>query len=86
MESIKSHGYYVLPILHGDALIGRISMKMDRKQAILSAEAVYAEENAPDDGGTVTAVRQSVEQLAQFLDAKQIDWGTVPAQWQTLAT
>jgi len=70
--------------LHGDRLIGRIDMNMDRKQGVLTAQAVYAEENAPDDGGVVTAVRESVHDLAQFLAAKQVNWGTVPAQWRGL--
>jgi uncharacterized protein YcaQ len=80
----RQFGYYVLPILHGDELIGRIDMKMDRKKGVLAAQNVYAEDDAPDDNGVVTAVRESVQDLAQFLSAKRVDWGTVPPQWQGL--
>jgi hypothetical protein len=80
----RQYGYYVLPILHGDQLIGRIDMNMDRKKGVLAAQTVYAEENVPDDEGTVTAVRESVHNLAQFLSADKVEWGTVPAQWQGL--
>ena len=73
----RQYGYYVLPILHGDRLIGRIDMNMDRKQGVLAAQTVYAEEGAPDGDGVVTAVRQSVHDLAQFLAANQVVWGTV---------
>lgn len=77
----REFGYYVLPILHGDQLIGRIDMRMDRKKNVLAAQNVYAEENAPDDGGVITAVRDAIYDLAQFLAADQITWGPVPAQW-----
>ncbi len=80
----RQFGYYVLPILHGDDLIGRIDMKMDRKKGILLAQNVYAEEDAPDDEGVVTAVRESVQDLAQFLAADKVDWGAVPTGWAGL--
>jgi uncharacterized protein YcaQ len=80
----REFGYYVLPILHDDVLIGRIDMRMDRKKGVLSAQNVYAEENAPDDDGMITAVRQSIHDLAQFLSAKQVMWGNVPTQWKGL--
>jgi hypothetical protein len=80
----RQFGYYVLPILHGDQLIGRIDMNMDRKKGILRAQTVYAEENAPDGEEVVTAVRQSIHDLAQFLGADKVVWGTVPVQWQGL--
>ena len=78
----REFGYYVLPILHGDELIGRVDMRMDRKKGVLSAQNVYAEENVPDDVGVITAVRESVQSLAQFLAAGQVEWGNVPSQWQ----
>ncbi|MBE2221766.1 MAG: YcaQ family DNA glycosylase [Anaerolineae bacterium] len=80
----REFGYYVLPILYGDDLIGRIDMNMDRKKGVLAAQTVYAEENAPDGEEVVTAVRQSVHDLAQFLAADKVDWGTMPSQWQEL--
>ncbi|RMF02606.1 MAG: winged helix-turn-helix domain-containing protein, partial [Chloroflexi bacterium] len=52
----RQYGYYVLPILHGDRLIGRIDPKMDRKSGTLHVNAVYAEPDAPQDSATARAV------------------------------
>ncbi|MBI5082512.1 MAG: winged helix DNA-binding domain-containing protein, partial [Chloroflexi bacterium] len=71
-EKKRQYGYYVLPILHGDQLIGRVSPKMDREQNMLMVEAVYAEPHAPKHG---KAVRQAIEELAEFLGADEIVYG-----------
>jgi uncharacterized protein YcaQ len=80
----RQYGYYVLPILHGDKLIGRIDPKMDRKTGTLHIYNVYAEENAPDDPVIVQAIGQNIADLAQFLGAKQIEWGNVPEKWSAM--
>ena len=82
----REFGYYVLPILHGDRLIGRIDPKMDRKTDTLHVNRVYAETDAPDGADVVTAVDDAVRRLAQFLGAKRIHWGEVPAQWAGLGS
>lgn len=79
-EKKRQYGYYVLPILHGDQLIGRVSPKMDREQNKLMIEAVYAEPNAPKNG---KAVRQAIEELAEFLKADEIVYGKkMPGMWK----
>ncbi|MEK7441219.1 MAG: crosslink repair DNA glycosylase YcaQ family protein [Chloroflexota bacterium] len=79
-EKKRQYGYYVLPILHGDQLIGRISPKMDREQNKLIVEAVYAEPNAPKSG---KVVRQAIEELAVFLKADEIVYGKkMPSVWK----
>ena len=42
----REYGYYVLPILHGDRLIGRIDPDYDRRPGSLAVSAVYAEPEA----------------------------------------
>lgn len=80
----REYGYYVLPILYGDKLIGRIDPKMDRKTNTLHIHNVYAEPNAPTFKKTVREIGQSVTSLAKFLGAKQIEWGNLPDVWATL--
>jgi uncharacterized protein YcaQ len=76
-------GYYVLPILHGDRLIGRIDPTMNRAQAILTINAVHAEPGAPDDRATTRAIAKSITDLATFLGARDIAYaGPAPAAWQ----
>ena len=80
----REYGYYVLPILYGDKLIGRIDPKMDRKTNTLHIHNVYAEPGAPKFKKTVREIGKSVASLAAFLGAKQIEWGNVPDAWADL--
>lgn len=78
----REYGYYVLPILHGDRLIGRIDPRMDRKKKRLNVMNVYAEPDAPMTAETGRAVAGAIEELATFLGAKEIAYGrNVPAGW-----
>ncbi len=80
----REYGYYVLPILYGDRLIGRIDPKMDRKTNTLQIDNVYAEPNAPKYKKTVQEIGRAVQSLAKFLGATQIAWGNVPEMWAAL--
>ena len=83
-QSKRQYGYYVLPILHGDRLIGRIDPLMDRARSRLRVNAVYAEPGAPADRGTGRAVAGAINELADFLGATTIDFDPdrVPAGWR----
>ena len=37
----RQYGYYVLPVLHGDRIVGRIDPVFDRKSRVLTVNAVY---------------------------------------------
>lgn len=80
----REYGYYVLPILHGDQLIGRLDPKMDRASNTLHIQNVYAEPGAPKFKKTVREIGQAVTSLAAFLGATQIVWGNVPDGWAAL--
>lgn len=81
-QAKRKFGYYVLPILHNDQLIGRIDPKMDRAQGILHINAVHAEPNAPRDYKTARAVRDAIDELGDFLGAAEIRYTkNVPAAW-----
>lgn len=74
-------GYFVLPILHGDRLIGRIDPKFDRRAGVLSVHAVHAEEGAPPGAGR--AVARSIAELAAWLGAGEtVFTKRVPAMWR----
>jgi len=83
----RQYGYYVLPILHGDRLIGRVNPKMDRKRNRLLVENVYAESGAPDSAEIGRIVAESIAGLAKFLGAESVEMAgadahSVPASWQ----
>lgn len=71
----RKYGYYVLPILHGEQLIGRIDPKLDRKTKTLHIFATHAEPDAPQSKTVRAAIRQAIEELARFLGAKTIAYG-----------
>jgi hypothetical protein len=79
----RKYGYYVLPILHGDRLIGRIDPLMDRKSGRLNINAVYAEPGAPLDADTGRAVGGAIAELGKFLGAGELAYGDrAPAEWR----
>lgn len=75
----REFGFYVLPILHGDRLIGRIDPFLDRKLRALTVNAVYAEPNAP--AGAWPAVNRAIEELAAWIGAEKIELPRLPAPW-----
>ncbi len=81
--SKRKYGYYVLPILYGDRFIGRIDPLMDRKKEKLLIKSVHAEPGAPKDRKVSGEIRESIEQLSEFLGAKEVVYSKrVPKFWQ----
>jgi uncharacterized protein len=82
-QAKRLHGYYVLPIVYGDKLIGRIDPKMDRHTGRLTIHAVHAEPDAPLTRTTGRAVAGAIERLGTFLGASEIVYGArVPEGWK----
>ncbi|MEU0555020.1 crosslink repair DNA glycosylase YcaQ family protein [Dactylosporangium sp. NPDC006015] len=57
-------GYYALPILVGDRLVGKLDATADRKQRVLRINAVHEDE--PFDAETRAAVDKEIEDLATW--------------------
>jgi uncharacterized protein YcaQ len=76
----REFGYFVLPILRGDRLIGRIDPLYDRKAGVLRVNAVYAEPDArPSDG---QPAKRAIDELAAWLGADEVVWPALPAVWR----
>jgi uncharacterized protein YcaQ len=78
----REYGYYVLPILRGDRLIGRIEPVMDRKAGVLRVEGVFAEDGAPASAGPEIAT--ALRRLGRWLGAGEIVYSRrVPKAWRS---
>ncbi|HMJ01064.1 MAG TPA: crosslink repair DNA glycosylase YcaQ family protein [Gaiellaceae bacterium] len=76
----REYGYYVLPILHGDRIIGRIEPAYDRKTGVLQVKGVFAEPGAPAGAGP--GIARTVRSLAKWLGATEISYGgRIPPVW-----
>jgi uncharacterized protein YcaQ len=59
-------GYFALPILSGDRLVGKLDATSDRKAGVLRVDAIHADE--PFDDKTAAAIRAEIEDLACWLE------------------
>jgi uncharacterized protein YcaQ len=65
----RQYGYYVLPILHGDRIVGRLDPVFDRRARRLVVNAIYPETGVRFPAG---AVERALRNLARFLGADEL--------------
>jgi uncharacterized protein len=61
------HGYYVLPFLLDERLVGRVDLKADRRAGVLRAQASWSEPGAEAD--TVGGRERIADELGAELEA-----------------
>jgi uncharacterized protein YcaQ len=64
----REYGYYVLPILHRDRLVGRIDPEHDRKAGVLRVHKTFWEPGAPEK----VPLDRTLKSLARFLGAGEV--------------
>jgi uncharacterized protein len=79
----RKFGTFVLPILWGERLIGRADMRVDREDEKLLVNSLHAERGAPGDMEISLKIGETMEQLAEFLGAKEVVYtARVPSAWK----
>jgi uncharacterized protein YcaQ len=73
----RRYGFFVMPILRDDRLIGRVDPSFDRKNNRLLINAIHLEPGADDGPGIARAVGAALADLAAFLGAQDIGYGGV---------
>jgi uncharacterized protein len=63
----REYGYYVLPILCGDRIVGRIEPVFDRKTRVLRVNGVWWEQ-----GVKPVSIDRPLRDLARFLGAEAV--------------
>jgi len=63
----RQYGYYVLPILRGDQIVGRIDVERDRTSNTLRVNGVWLEE-----GVRPFALEPALKPLAAFVGAERV--------------
>jgi uncharacterized protein len=79
----RKFGTYVLPILWGERLIGRIDPCIDRERDELVINSVHAEPDAPGDRAVAAELGETISRFADFLGVSRVVYPPrVPRPWK----
>jgi uncharacterized protein YcaQ len=72
----RKHGYYVLPLLYGERLVGRVEPRLERKTGTLRMLGIWFEPDfrPMEEPQFVPALAQALEAYVAFVGAKKVTW------------
>jgi len=73
-KHLRVRGFWAMPILHRDQLIGTVDPKIDRQRGVLDVVTFHLERDAPRDRSTRRAIEDAVDDLAAFAGAHEVAW------------
>jgi uncharacterized protein len=68
----RKYGYFTLPILHNNALIGRLDPKAHRKEGIFEVKALHLEPGVIVDDALVAALKKALKACAAWHNTPQV--------------
>jgi uncharacterized protein YcaQ len=69
----RVYGYFCLPILHKDRLVGRFDPKLERKAGVLHLKALYLEPGVEPDDELVAGVATAMRDFLAWHGAKRLE-------------
>ena len=69
---LRKVGYWAMPVLHGDRIVGSVDPRFERARAELVVNKVVFEPNAPRN--VIRPIKVAVEELAAFVGATKVRW------------
>nr|WP_245302595.1 crosslink repair DNA glycosylase YcaQ family protein [Symbiobacterium terraclitae] len=74
----RRYGYYAMPILYGDSLVGRMDPKLDRKNGVLIVNRLQLEPGAGDRRGLRRSLEKALHEFARWHGVEVMQ---LPAAW-----
>lgn len=75
---LRKYGYYTMPILYGDRLVGRLNPRLDRKARILYVDGFWLEdETLAEDPQFASALSAGLSNFARFHEAERVDLSAI---------
>jgi uncharacterized protein YcaQ len=71
-EPKRKYGYFTLPILYNNQLIGRLDPKAHRKEGIFEVKALHLEPGAEVDDTMVAALKATLKECAEWHKTPQV--------------
>jgi len=66
---LRKLGFWAMPVLHGDRIVGSVDPKVDRARGVLVVNKLVKEKDAP-----LRAIRSATNELAEFAGATRVEW------------
>ena len=76
-EAKRTYGYFVLPILHRGALVGRLDAKAHRAQGVFEVKALFVEDGVRLSDAAVRVVAEAIQRCADWHGTPEVRVGRV---------